>query len=103
MPEYKVKYKISSFVIVFLIIVFCVGTFVASLYYLKTNISTLQPSSPIKTTEAEMTELMQVKNAILDNPQYKQLVPIVEATMVLPEPTVKANPFQTIEQKESQE
>jgi len=103
MIEYKVKYKISSWFLVILIVFVVGATVFVNLYYLKSSTSQLTSIPDIKITNEEMEALNQIKRTVVDNPVYKQLVPVAETDMVLPEPSVKANPFQTIDQKESQE
>lgn len=103
MTEYKIKYKISSLFIIILIVLVLGGAVFVNWYYLQTTTSKLSPAPTLKTPVEEIELLNRVKKTVLDNPEYKQLVPATGIVVDLPEPTVKANPFQTIDQKEPQE
>ncbi len=100
MNDFIVKYKYSSILLIFLMVIILAIFLYLSFFYFKVDIKGLSEDIEVKSTATDRLALEQIRANTVDNVLYKQLVPFDLSEIEAVSSNVSANPFKVEDQKE---
>jgi uncharacterized protein YpmB len=95
MKKKNIKYKFTGIIVIVLIVLVIAGCFFVNFWYLEKPEVVEEMQVDLKISESDVEAIQSVKTNLIEDENYKSLVPIEMPKDFQVAPTGKTNPFDT--------